>query len=95
MSIGHFQENKFKYNFQDTLDPFHNCCFDSETMAHFFLHCHNFMHQCQTLLECLSQTGHDISELNENLLTDILLFGNPKYGVSISCNILMTTISYI
>ena len=64
-------------------------------VAHFFLHCHNFIHQCQILLDSLSQIDHDILELNENLLIDTLLLGNPKYSALINSEILMTSISYI
>ena len=70
MSFSHLREDKFKHSFQDTLDAFHNCRLDIKTRAYFFLHCHNFMHQRQTLLESLSQVVHDILRLNENLLTD-------------------------
>ena len=53
------------------------------------------MHQRQTLLGSLSQTDHDILKLDENLVTDTLLFGNPKNRVSINSEILMTSIFYI
>ena len=95
MSFSHVKEHKFKHNLRDTLDPFCNCQLDIKTTAHFFLHCHNFMHQRQTLLGSLSQTDHDILKLDENLVTDTLLFGNLKNRVSINSEILMTSIFYI
>ena len=56
-------------------------------MAYFFLHCHNFMRQRQTLLDSISQVHDNILKLNKNLLTDTLLFGNPKYSVSVNSKI--------
>ena len=67
--------------FQDTLDQFCNCRFDIEIIAHFFLHFHNLMYQHQTLLDSISQIDYDILKLNENLVIDTFLFGNPKYSV--------------
>ena len=63
-------------------------------VAHFFLHCHNFILQHQILLDSLSQIDHDILELNENLLIDTFMLGNPKYSALINSEILMTSISY-
>ena len=66
-----------------------------ETAAHVFLHCYHFIDQCQPRLGSLSQIDHDMLELNENLLIDTLLCGNPKHNVLFNSEILMTSISYI
>lgn len=95
MSLSHLRERKFKYNFQDTLDPFCNCCLDIETTVQYFLHCHNYNHQRQILLDSLLNIDTDPPNLNENLLTDMLLFGNPKYNSSLNYKILTASISYI
>ena len=75
MSFSYLREHESRHYFQDTLETFYNCRLDIETTVHFFLHCHNFMHQYAF--------DQYILKLNENLIIDKLLFGNPKYSVSI------------
>ena len=53
------------------------------------------MHQRQTLWDSLSQIFPDILKLNENVLIDTLLFGNPKVSDLVNSKILMTSTSYI
>ena len=55
----------------------------------------NYMHQRQTLSDNIFEIYHDAFKLNENLLTNKLLFENPKYNVSINSDISMISISYI
>ena len=95
MSLSHLREHKFKHNFQDTIDPFCSCRLDIETTVHFFLHCQNYTFQRITLMDSLSKIDLDLTDLNENLLTEVLLFGHPKYSKSVHSEILMASISYI
>ena len=49
LGLRHLREHKFKYSFQDTLNPFcdHGC--EIETTAHFPLHCTQFYTERNTL----------------------------------------------
>ena len=42
VGLSHLRENKFRNNFQDSLDPFCNCGRLIETTIHFFLHRSNY-----------------------------------------------------
>ena len=90
MSFSHLTKHKFKYNLQDTHHPFCNYRLDIKTMDHFFLHCLNFIHQRQFLLDSLSQIDHDILKLND-LLIDTVIRKSPKYSVSINSKIFLIT----
>ena len=46
--LSHFGEHKFRYNFQDSLDPFCICRLYIETTIHFFLRCLNDSNQRKT-----------------------------------------------
>ena len=39
VGLRHLREQKFRHDFQDSLDPFYNCGWHIETTIHFFLHC--------------------------------------------------------
>ena len=39
LELSHLRQHKFKYSFQDTLNPICNCSNDVESAIHFFLHC--------------------------------------------------------
>ena len=42
VGLSHLRENKFRHNFQDSLDPFCNCGRHIKTTIHFFPHCSNY-----------------------------------------------------
>ena len=45
VGLSHLRDHKFRHNFQDSLDPFHNCGLHIEITIHFFLHCTNYSSQ--------------------------------------------------
>ena len=45
VGLSHLRDRKFRHNFQDSLDPFHNCGLHIEITIHFFLHCTNYSSQ--------------------------------------------------
>ena len=49
LGLSHLREHKFKYSFQDTLNPFCDCGCEIETTAHFPLHCPQFYTERNTL----------------------------------------------
>ena len=55
LGLSHPRENKFKYSFQDTLNPICNCGNDVESGIHFFLHCLLYSNERHTILEQFSQ----------------------------------------
>ena len=49
--FSHPKEDKFRQNFQDSVDPMCSCSSGIEATIHFFLCCLNFNTQKQTLFE--------------------------------------------
>ena len=74
--MSHLREHKFRYNFQDSLDPFCNCSRHVETTIHFFLHCSNYSNQSKTLLENISNIKRSLLNQNDSLIVETLLFGS-------------------
>ena len=79
LGLSHLQEDKFKHNFQDTVNPLCSCSIEAESTSHYFLRCHFFDTLWATLTEDLRNTdSHLPTPRNENL-TNILLYGNKIY----------------
>ena len=79
LGLSHLQEEKFKHNFQDTVNPLCSCSIEAESTSHYFLRCHFFDTLWATLTEDLRNTdSHLPTPRNENL-TNILLYGNKIY----------------
>ena len=49
VGLSHFNEHRFRYNFQDCLNPLCSCSLEVESNIHFFLHCQHFIQSHQTL----------------------------------------------
>ena len=79
MSFNHLKEHKLKHKSQNTVDI--------DTKAHYFVHCHVFMHKRQTFLDSVSQIYHDI--LKSNIIS--LLFNccweipNKVFRLTLNC----------
>ena len=51
LGLSHLNEHKFKYGFNDTINPICICGGNTESMSHFFLHCPEYCEARQTLFE--------------------------------------------
>ena len=85
--------NKFKHNFQDTLNPICNCGKDIETTS--LLHCPNYLHERKTLLKTLSCIVPNIFHFNKDQLTEILLYGKEDLENINNTSILDATMNYL
>ena len=94
IGFSHLKEHKFKYNFQNSVDPLCSCGNDIESIVHFFLHCPNFTTQRQTLLNKLKSINASIMTENENSVVRTLLFGRPDFNYSTNKEIINATISF-
>ena len=84
VGFSHLKENKFRHNFQDSIDPMCNCGSGIETTIHFFLHCANFNTQRQTLFDKTATIDTNILTENDDSIISVLLFG--KQNCEKSCN---------
>ena len=81
LKLSHLNEHKFRHNFRDTLNPLCTCSLEPETVKHFLLHCphHSTLHR--TLLDSVFAIDDSISNLSDDDLVNILLYGNfNKYS---------------
>ena len=95
LGLSHLREHKFNHNFQDSVNPLCNCGLEVETTTHFFLHCLNFTTIRQTLLNKIRDVDNDILNQSDSHITQILLFGNPKFSLDSNVNILNASIEFI
>ena len=95
IGFSHLKEHKFKYNFQNSVDPLYSCGNDIESIVHFFLHCPNFTTQIQTLSNKLKSINASIMAGKENSVTSLLLFGSYSTNYSTNKETINTTISFI
>ena len=95
LGFSHLREQKFRYNFQDTLNP--NCSYgdDIETTIHYILHCPNYLDERRTLLDNLQSIGENIHDKNDSEISELLLFGVSSNNDTSSTCILNATIQYI
>ena len=91
----HLHEHKFRYCFQDTLNPLFECGDDIESTKHVFLHCTNFLITMQTLFQKIRNIDDNILSQSESQLTQTLLYGNQSYHSSINRLIIISTIEYL
>ena len=54
LELSHLREHKFKYNFQNCLNPLCSCGSSIESTSHFLLHCPIFHNKRNTLLSPLN-----------------------------------------
>ena len=86
--LSHLCEPKFKHSFKDTLNPFCLCDFNFERNIYVFLYWTLFSNLRCTLLSTVSDIDSSLTNTNDSMLSDILLFG--KVSLNISANTLIT-----
>ena len=89
------RENKFRYNFQASLDPFCNCGRHIEITIHFFLHCSNYSNQRKTLFEKISNIKRSLLNQNDSIIVETLLFASTGLNDEENACIIESTIEYI
>ena len=95
LNFSHLRQHKFRHNFQDTLNPLCSCSLETESVNHFLLRCHSFVHAGKTLLDNLVEIIGDISNISESKLVNILLYANENFNTEINATILKNTIIFL
>ena len=72
-----------------------DCGAETETTSHFFLHSHFFANERQKLRDDVYRLDASIKHLNEESLTDVLLYGSDSFNTSKNKQIFLHTICYI
>ena len=79
VGLSYLRELKFKHNFPDSLDSFHNRDWHIETTIHFFLRCSNYSNQRKTLFDKISNIKRFL--LNQNAATIVGSFLSGANGL--------------
>ena len=66
VGFSHLREHKFKYNFQDTLNPLCSCSLEAEDIYYFFMRCQSFSNQRNVLFNDLNAVNSDILKMSDN-----------------------------
>ena len=83
--LNHLREHKFKYNFQNCLNPLRSCGSSIESTSHFLLHCPIFHDKRHSLLSTLNNIDCKILES----------FGCTSFDSETNTLVLNATIDYI
>ena len=95
LDLSYLLEHKFKYSFQDTLNPLCSCGLDVETTSHDFLHCPWFHAEQSTLLNNINEIYSTILNKSESVVTGILLYGDKSSKDEVNLLILNATILFV
>ena len=93
LEVSHLCEHKFKYNFQNCLNPLCSCGSSMESTSHFLLHCPIFHDKRHTLLSTLKNIDCKILESTNSYLT--LLFGCTSFDSETNTLVINAIIDYI
>ena len=77
----HLKEQKFRHNFNDTLDPFCPCNMEVESVSHFFLQCLNYNNLRINLMNELMKIDSNLLHLDDDHLTEIFLYGDKNQSI--------------
>ena len=94
VGLSHLRERKFKYSFQDTLNPICNGE-NIGTTSHDLLHSPDYLHERKTLLKTVSCIASNIFDFNNDQLTEVLLYGKEDLDNVNNTSILDAAINYL
>ena len=73
LDFSHLREHKFRYNFQDTLNPICSCEENIETTTHYLLHYLCYLNERMTLLNNLQNVEENILDRSYSRLSEIVI----------------------
>ena len=95
LELSHLRKHKFKYNFQNCLNPLCSCGSSNELTSHFLLHCPIFNDKRHTLLSTLNTIDCKILEWSDSYLTQTFLYGCTSFDTETNAFVLNATIDLI
>ena len=91
----HLQEQKFRHNFADTVNPLCSCTLETENTEHFFVCCQNNLSARTTLMNELNNISNAINSLNSIDLIRVILYGDKNLDDVTNFKIITATIKFI
>ena len=95
VGLSHLREHKFRHNFQNTLNPLCSCNLEPETTSHYLLRCSFYNNLRKSLLDKISTCAGQITNLTEDSLVSLLLYGNINLPCDLNRSILEATIVFL
>ena len=93
--MSHLREHKFKYNFQDSINPLCNCGHDNESTTHYLLHCPLFVNERSTFFSTLSSLDCNLLDEYHFHSNTNITFWQYVFQIKKNLKILIPTIDYI
>ena len=90
--LNHLRDHKFKHSFQDCLNPVCSSSNEVEASGHFLLHCLNYLHERETILDNVKSVLPNILEQIDFFINNVLLFGDTSLDNSSNTIILKVAI---
>ena len=100
VGFSHLREHKFKHNFQGTINRLFLCSLVAEDY-HFFMCCQNFSNQQNALFDQnvffddLNSINSEILKMTENVILQVLLFGDKSFSKDMNFRITTYSIRFI
>ena len=96
LGLCHLNEQKFRYNFQQCLNPLCYCSLEVETSNQYFLYCHYYNDIRKTLLDTVKEiTNICLSDFSDESLVNLLLHGNSIYSLEENKEVIKAFINFI
>ena len=95
LGLSHLNEHRFRHNFMNCLNPLCSCLLEVESTTHFFQYCHFYDTFRQTLLNTVESIIQETSNLSDDILVNLLMYGRPNYSFDENEEILNASIRYI
>ena len=95
LGLCHLNEQKFRYNFQQCLNPLCYCSLEVETTNQYFLYCHYYNDIRKTLLDTVKEiTNLCLSDFSDESLVNLLLHGNSIYSLEENKEVIKAFINF-
>ena len=95
LDLSHLNKHKFKHGFKNTINPICICGGDVESINHFFLHCPESCEARQTIFGNIQSIDKMSLSQKKSLLTQLLLYSDPKPNSYVNAFILNSAIEFI
>ena len=94
LGLTHLNEQRFRPNFQDCLNPSCSCSLEIEDTSHYLLHYHHFSHHRVVIMNSVKSIFDNFDSMSDNVKENLLLYGDSRFDENKNKVILKATIIY-
>ena len=88
-------ERKFRYDFNDTINPMRNCGADIKTTIHYLLPCRLYLVQRVDVLNGVYEWDSTLQSSSEDQLLIVLLYGSEKSALNVNKQIIGLIVNFL